>query len=175
MPKVTKAMLEAEIEKLREAHRHDRELEGKLRSQIGGLNDQLRAVTKERDHLRWRMLNTFDGIMLLAERAKASVTELAQLGLARLVMEEIEGKQVPVAHAINLDDLIDMGESAMRQQATVAQFRQLKGHFVVHQRAVSHLLDRITSLSRKNSLDGQDMNRLRDLRAELGAMIGREL
>lgn len=175
MARVTKAMLEAEIEKLREAHRHDRELEGKLRSQIGGLNDQLRVVTKERDHLRWRMLNTFDGVMLLAERAKASVQELAQLGLARLVGDVIDGKQISVAVAIDLNDLIDMGESAMRQQATVAQFRQLKGHFVVHQRAVSALLDRITSLSRKNSLDGGDMDQLRRLRAELGAMIGRDL
>jgi len=172
MARVTKAVLEAEIEKLREAHRHDRELEGKLRSQIGGLNDQLRAVTKERDHLRWRLLNTFEGVMLLAERAKASVQELAQLGLARLVKDE-EGR--PVAHAINLDDLIDMGESAMRQQATVAQFRQLKGHFVVHQRAVSYLLERITSMTRKNYLDAADMDQLRRLRAELGAMIGRDL
>ena len=175
MPKVTKAMLELEISDWKE-----RALKAeKLVADTAIARDAERAranrTEKERDHLRWRLGNTFDGVMLLADRAKASVQELAQLGLARLVMEEIDGKQVPVAHAINLEDLLDLTDSAMRQQATVAQFRQLKGHFVTHQRATSFLLDKITSLSRKNSLNGDDMNKLRRLRSELGAMIGRAL
>lgn len=172
MTRVTKAVLEAENSELKARALKAEALVASTAIARDAARARANRAERERDHLRWRLLNTFEGVMLLAERAKASVQELAQLGLARLVKDE-EGR--PVAHAINLDDLIDMGDSAMRQQATVAQFRQLKGHFVVHQRAVSHLLDRITTLSRKNSLDGQDMNRLRDLRAELGAMIGREL
>lgn len=175
MPKITKAMLEAALSEWKGRAMKAEALVAETAIARDAARAEGNRLRKERDHLRWRMGNTFDGVMLLAERAKASVQELAQLGLARLVMEEIDGKQVPVAHAISLDDLIDMGDSAMRQQATVAQFRQLKQHFVTHQRATTHLLDRITSMTRKNYLDAADMDKLRHLRSELSGMIGREL
>lgn len=168
MPRTTKAMLEAalaqaehDLSKMTTAHAQERVARG--------------VAEKERHHLHWRLLNVHAGVMLLAERAGASVAELGQLGLARIVMEERDGKQVPTAVAIDLTDLLYMADDAMKRQATVAQFRQLKGHFVTHQRAVTHLLDQLNGLAGKNVLSGADMQRLRDVRRDLSSMIKREI
>lgn len=151
------------------------ELEEKLAKAHALVADAVRArqsLEKERDALRWRVLNASDGIKLLAERAGASAQELAQLGLATYV-KDAQGN--PFVVFSTLDDLAEASESEMKHQATTAKFRQLKAHFVTHQRAVSLLLDQLNTVTKRNAVSAQDVQRLRDLRGDLSAMIKREL
>lgn len=151
------------------------ELEAKLASadqRLEASRNERKQLEKERDAMRWRLLNATDGIMLLADRAGATVQELAQLGLATYVKDKAGN-----AHAVfsTLDDLAEASDSEMKHQATTAKFRQLKQHFVTHQRTVTVLLDRLKSVTMRNTISKEDVQSLRDLRDDLSATIRREI
>lgn len=134
-------------------------------NQIKQLDDALEAM-------RWRTLNAHSVIEMLAPRAKASPQELAQLNVATLVVDK-DGDSTAVFS--DLTDLLEASNSAMKRQATVAQFRQLKGYFVIHQRAVTTILDQLDTLGKKNFVTKEDLRKLRGLRNNLELLIGRKL
>lgn len=151
------------------------ELEEKIAAadrRLEASRQERQKLEKERDAMRWRLLNATDGIQLLADRAGATPQELAQLGLATYVKDAAGNPHVIFS---TLDDLAEASESAMKHQATTAKFRQLKSHFVVHQRAVTLLLDQLKSVTMRNTISAGDVQKLRDLRDDLSATIRREL
>lgn len=127
-----------------------------------------------------RETQMLEAIAILAGAGNVSPTELAQLGVGRVVQNPHwkpgdDPRNRYAFMAMDLNDLADMNERAMREQATVAKFRQLKQHFTTHQRAVSYLLDQVDNMATKNSLTGKDLDKLRTLRGDLADLIGRKL
>lgn len=127
-----------------------------------------------RDHFYRQAQCGRDAIEYLHERYKFDPVELAQLGVATLVRPDDEEAKPAVVFR-PLDDLVQMTADAMKQQATVAKFRQLKEHFLAHQQGVSIILDKIDALARKNVLTTSDMQSVKDLRVELSNLIRRAL
>lgn len=145
-------------------------LEDKLRRlQVDNLN-----LTKERDRFKRRVTVLQDGLMYLHQFHLFDAATLAQLGLATLVPAAKEGEKPTVLFQA-LDDLLTMTNDAMKDQATVAKFRLIKGQFIAHQAAVTAILDRINALGKKNVITTVDIMSLREIRSDLSAMIGREI
>lgn len=148
-----------------------------IRKDIHG--ERMRSVIAEREDLRKQLEASkrreeqqLEAITVLANQGGTSPTELAQLGVGN-VIENPNWKtgDDPATRysfvSIDLSDLAQMTNNAMHQQATVAKFRQLKDHFVTHQRAVSYLLDELQK--------GAGANRVGDIRRQLQIMIAREI
>lgn len=140
---------------------------------IKSLGDQVAGLEAELDRARARELHLLDACRIFAERANVSPQEIAQLGVATLV--QVEKGKPAIVQWNTLEDLVDASNFAMKQQATVAKFRQLKEHFVTHQQAVSWLLDRLDTLARKNSLTTVDLETFGQIRRDLEGMVRRRL
>ncbi|MBX2835045.1 MAG: hypothetical protein KTR28_08765 [Micavibrio sp.] len=56
-----------------------------------------------------------------------------------------------------------MLEGGDADQATKAQFRQIKQHYVAHKKATETLVNQLNSLTRRNQITGKDMDNLREL------------
>jgi hypothetical protein len=140
---------------------------------ITHLNAEVSDLRGQLDAARSRELHLIDAIAICAVRANMPAEELAQLGVAQLVKGE-NGEPDGVSW-YTLDDLVVASSFAMKQQATVAKFRQLKDHFVVHQRAVTAILDKLQELSRRNYLTATDLRDVQALREDLAHLIKRKI
>jgi len=60
-------------------------------------------------------------------------------------------------------------------QAARAMSRNTKQHFQAYQAAVKVILDRLDTLGQQNHVTKEDLRKLRELRVNLAAMIGREI
>lgn len=145
----------------------------KLRQTDLRLRAEIKQLKKEADLMVFKINSLQDAFTVLNERHEFNPVEMAQLNVGKLVVTGEGEKNILLFHSLN--DLADASEHAMKRQATVAKFRQLKGHFVQHQRAVTHILDRLDGLGKKNYVSGEDMNKLRAVRSELAFIIRREL
>lgn len=156
-----------------------------IRADIHG--ERMRAVIAEREEARStisKMMRTeadhLEAIAILAGAGNVSPAELVQLGVGRVIQNPMwkEGDDPRNRYAfsvLDLNDLRDMNENAMRQQATTAKFRQIKQHFKAHQQSVSYVLDHIQKIMGKNQITGQDRDDLRNLRDQLTDLAGRKV
>ncbi len=158
-----------------------RDVHGKrMQAVISEREEIKRDMQREIDAGKRREVQQLEAIAILAGAGNVSPSELVQLGVGRVVENPnwSQGDDPRKRYSftpMSLDDLRDMSEAAMRQQATVAKFRQIKDHFQQHQKAVSYVLDHIQKLTGKNKITGQDRDDLRNLRDTLSGMIGRNI
>jgi hypothetical protein len=132
-------------------------------------HDMLRTIGELRKD-RARMLA---GVEQLMVNHKVSIEEMQQLNLG-VIVKDADGKSKAFV-PYTLEDAKQMLMASDNDQAAVARFRQLKQHFVTHQRAVSFILDRIRHLTQKNRVTAKDVKALRDVRHDLESLIGRAL
>lgn len=142
--------------------------------QEAGANHRARLdAVRERDLAGLQVHAYRDAVELFADRAGATPEELAQLNLGTLIPGR-DGKPDSFVFG-DLEDAKSSIDFAMKNQATVAKFRQLKEHFVKHQQAVTILLDKIEAVTRKNRITAEDHNALRGLRDTLSQLIRRSI
>jgi len=91
---------------------------------------------------------------------KVSLTELVQVGIMRE-----DGSR------LDTNDKRDSLMIADNKQATTAKFRQVKAHLRNLRQGVNMLVDEIDRLTSKNSIKTSDLNRLREVRAEISKLI----
>lgn len=151
------------------AKNHDLLVEN-LRATIISETARLEGEMKTRSK---REMILMDTVQMLCERGDISNEEIAQLGIGTLVPGI--GKEKSTIQWIGLDDLKTMTEFSMKEQATVAKFRQIKGHFVQYQRAVKLILTNLDKVTRKNNPSAKDFDQIRDLRDTLASITGRDL
>lgn len=195
--------LRQSVAALKQAEAADKAQIEMLQSEISALNKQaadlrradrdasnsLAKVQHDRDAV-WRMkeeaerarklaliqVQAFrEAVSYLAERAKVSPEEMAQLGLGTVIPGDRKKGEGDTFVFGDLEDMKDAIDFAMHNQATVAKFRQLKEHFVKHQQAVTILLDQISAVTRKNTITAEDHNRLRNMREALSSLIRRTI
>lgn len=142
-------------------------------SDANNARHSLRAAERERDLARLQVHAYRDAVELFASRAGATPEELAQHNLGTLIPGE-GGKPDQFVFG-DLEDAKSSIDFAMKNQATVAKFRQLKEHFVKHQQAVTIMLDQITAITRKNRITAEDHNKLRGMRDALSTLIRRAI
>ena len=142
------------------------------------LNDDIRHYKSKIEAFMKQELRFQEAIMLLASRCDIKPAELAQLGVGTLIPahKDANGKQHPATiQFASLDDLLTMTNAAMKEQATVAKFRQLKQHFQSHQWACTGLLNELEKLGRKNYLTTEDLRKFQATREEFSGIIRRKV
>lgn len=141
------------------------------KEKIKQLESQVKNLKARLDNSERLTVNIRSFLAVLVERGVIPFEEAAQHGVGELV-KDMNGKVIGIT-PLSLDDLKQMSDMAMKQQATVAKFRQIKSHFVTHQRAVSELLALTEPLARKNFLSTSDMRFFQDIRRQISELISR--
>ncbi len=139
---------------------------------------ELRGIQKVHEERlnaeKMRAQHFLDAVITMWPRCPdMSAEELAQLGVGQYVKEDEDTPATVLFY--DLEDAKTSIDFAMKNQATGAKFRQMKDHFVKHQKAVTAMLDRLDDIGKQNVITTEDVRKLRQLRTDLALTIRRNL
>lgn len=170
------AFLKAEIEELRRSR-------DAVATEARGYLDSVRALQakltlkdqriKAVEAAHSRLL---DGSRDAAERALRENNDLRRIIAGH--KEELAAEERRVRMELGATPIRDKKgqiDASNNAQASRTMARQIKANFVEYQRAVTHLLDQLNELGKKNHITKEDLRRFGVIRRELGRQISRDI